>query len=100
MAWTVPQFPTSTRGSGVRITPVDPLAIVLRPFAAVLLFVGAVLLGRLTTRALPAGRLKRWLTTPHALIPRSDAERRDLTAPLVLILGTLAVLGWALWYTS
>ena len=78
----------------------DGLAIVLRPVAAVLLFVGAVLLGRLITRALPAGRVKRWLTTPHALIPRTDAERRDLTAPLVLIVGTLAVLAWALWYTS
>ena len=78
----------------------DGLAIVLRPVAAVLLFVGAVLLARLITRALPAGRVKRWLTTPHALIPRSDAERRDLTAPLVLIVGTLAVLAWALWYTS
>ena len=78
----------------------DWLAIVLRPFAALLLFVVAVLVARLITRALPAGRLKRWLTTPHALIPRSDAERRDLTVPLVLIVGTLAVLGWALWYTS
>lgn len=78
----------------------DPYAIVLRPFAAVLLFVAAVLLARVITRALPPGRIKRWLTTPHALIPRSDAERRDLTAPLVLIVGTLAVLGWALWYTS
>lgn len=78
----------------------DGLAIVLRPIAAVVLFVGAVLLARLITRALPAGRVKRWLTTPHALIPRSDAERRDLTAPLVLIVGTLAVLAWAVWYTS
>ena len=78
----------------------DPYAIVLRPFAAVLLFVAAVLIGRLITRALPHGPLKRWLTAPHALIPRTDAERRDLTAPLVLIVGTLAVLGWALWYTS
>jgi hypothetical protein len=79
---------------------VDGLAIVLRPIAAVVLFVGAVLLARLITRALPAGRVKRWLTTPHALIPRSDAERRDLTAPLVLIVGTLVVLAWAVWYTS
>ena len=78
----------------------DGLAIVLRPFAAVLLFVGAVLLGRLITRALPAGRLKRWLTAPHALIPRSDAERRDLTAPLVLIVGPLVILAWTVWYTS
>lgn len=78
----------------------DWLAIVLRPFAALLLFVVAVLVARLITRALPAGRLKRWLTTPHALIPRSDAERRDLTAPLVLIIGPLAVLAWSVWYTS
>ncbi len=78
----------------------DWLAIVLRPFAALLLFVVAVLLGRLTTQALPAGRLKSWLTTPHALIPRSDAERRDLTAPLVLIIGPLAVLARSVWYTS
>ena len=78
----------------------DPIAIVLRPFAAVLLFVVAVVLGRLITRALPAGRLKSRLTTPHALIPRSDAERRDLTAPLVLIVGPLAVLAWSVWYTS
>lgn len=78
----------------------DGLAIVLRPIAAVLLFVGAVLLARLITRALPAGRVKRWLTTPHALIPRTDAERRDLTAPLVLIVGPLVILAWAVWYTS
>ncbi len=78
----------------------DWLAIVLRPFAALLLFVVAVLVARLITRALPAGRLKRWLTTPHALIPRSDAERRDLTAPLVLIIGPLAVLARSVWYTS
>jgi hypothetical protein len=79
---------------------VDGLAIVLRPVAAVLLFVGAVLLGRLITRALPAGRLRNWLATPHALIPRSDAERRDLTAPLVLIVGPLVILAWTVWYTS
>lgn len=78
----------------------DWLAIVLRPFAALLLFVVAVLVARLITRALPAGRLKRWLTTPHALIPRNDAERRDLTAPLVLIIGPLAVLARSVWYTS
>jgi hypothetical protein len=79
---------------------VDPYAIVLRPFAAVLLFVAAVLLARVITRAIPPGRLKRWLTTPHAVIPSNEAERRDFTVPLVLIVGTLAVLGWALWYTS
>jgi hypothetical protein len=79
---------------------VDGLAIVLRPFAAVLLFVAAVIFARLITRALPAGRLKRWLTAPHALIPRSDAERRDLTAPLVLIVGPLAILAWSVWYTA
>lgn len=78
----------------------DPFAIVLRPFAAVLLFVAAVLLGRLITRALPAGRLKRWLTAPHAVIPANEYERRDLTVPVVLIVGTLAVLGWAVWYTG
>lgn len=78
----------------------DPFAIMLRPFAAVLLFVAAVLLARVITRALPPGRIKRWLTTPHALIPRSDAERRDLTAPLVLIIGPLAVLARSVWYTS
>lgn len=78
----------------------DPYAIVLRPFAAVLLFVAAALIARAITRALPHGPLKRWLTTPHAVIPSNEAERRDPTAPLVLIVGTLAVLGWALWYTS
>ena len=78
----------------------DPFAIVLRPVAAVLLFVAAALIARAITRALPHGPLKRWLTTPHAVIPSNEAERRDFTVPLVLVVGTLAVLGWALWYTS
>ncbi len=78
----------------------DPFAIVLRPVAAVLLFVAAALIARAITRALPHGPLKRWLTTPHAVIPSNETERRDFTVPLVLIVGTLAVLGWALWYTS
>ncbi|HSW33292.1 MAG TPA: hypothetical protein VLH36_06715 [Steroidobacteraceae bacterium] len=78
----------------------DGLAIVLRPFAAVLLFVAAVIFARLITRALPAGSLKRWLATPHALFPTNERERRDLTAPLVLIVGPLAILAWSVWYTS
>ena len=78
----------------------DPYAIVLRPFAAVLLFVAAVLLARVITRALPPGRIKRWLTAPHAIIPTNEHERRDLTAPLVLIIGPLAVLARSVWYTS
>ena len=78
----------------------DGLAIVLRPFAAVLLFIAAVLLGRLITRALPAGRIRDWLATPHALFPTNERERRDLTAPLVLIVGPLAILAWSVWYTA
>jgi hypothetical protein len=78
----------------------DPFAIVLRPFAAVLLFVVAVLLARVIVRAVPTGRIKRWLTAPHAVIPTTDAERRDLTVPVVLIVGTLAILAWAVWYTG
>jgi hypothetical protein len=70
----------------------DPLAIILRPVAAVLLFGLAVLLARALRRVIPAGRIKRWLYTPHAIIPSNEAERRDLTAPLVLIGGVLAVL--------
>jgi hypothetical protein len=78
----------------------DWIAIVLRPFAALALFLSAVYLARAITRLIPQGRVKRWLTTPHAVIPTNERERRDFTAPLVLLGGTLAILAWAVWYTS
>ena len=69
----------------------DWIAIVLRPFVALVLFVAAVYLARAIVRLVPAGRVRRWLTAPHALIPANERERRDFTAPLVLLGGAFAM---------
>ena len=52
-------------------------SLIARPFALLLLIATVAALSSLIRRALPAGRVKRFLTRPMPMVPRTEAERRD-----------------------
>lgn len=53
------------------------LSLLVRPLGLIALLVVVAFVSSLIRRAIPDGRVKRFLTIPVPIIPRTEAERRN-----------------------
>jgi len=71
---------------------VNYLPLLLRPLILIAFIALVAFLSSLVRRAIPEGRVKRFLTRPMHTIPKTEADRRDWTPVIIIVV--LAVLLW------
>jgi hypothetical protein len=72
------------------------LSVVVRPFFLLALLLAAALIASSLRRFIPHSAIKSYLYRKHPIIPATEAERRDWTAPLAMFAATGVLFWWIL----
>lgn len=77
------------------------LSLILRPLILLGFFWLVAIIGWCIRRALPAGRVRDFLTQPANMIPRTEAERRSWVPVLAWLTASVIIWGALLaWVTA